>query len=177
MDQVGWNRAATFFTLFGWGSYGGEVNPEDFSVAALSSQNERMDPPRPSRGRKKSCCLPSLPNPLSSRHRRRRAAVRPGVRPSELVQSSRRAAVRPCVGFQEPVLFYAPFHCATRSGENTMLPFDGDWFARFCCARRLGSLLRCLREHMRARKKKSMNLAVACAVSNPPRKRAIRTPD
>jgi hypothetical protein len=32
-------------------------------------------------------------------------------------------------------------------------------------------------EQMRARKKKSMNLAAACAVSNPPRKRAIRTPD
>jgi hypothetical protein len=114
--------------------------------------------PRPSRGRKKSCCLSSLPYPLSflsaaeksavraqasgcpvapAAGRRRaavrpgagerpsvQASVRPGVRPSELVQSSRRAAVRPGVGFQELVLFYAPLHCATRSGEQMLEVVD-----------------------------------------------------
>jgi hypothetical protein len=123
-------------------------------VAALSTKNERMDPPPAPLAAVKNR-VASHPYPIpsysylgggekcgagagerpSSRagsraqasgrpSRRRRAAVRLGVRPSELVQSSRRATVRPGVGFQELVLFYAPLHCATRSGEQMLEVVD-----------------------------------------------------
>jgi hypothetical protein len=72
-------------------------------VAALSSKNERMDPPRPSRGRKKSCCLPSLPYPLPSLFWRRRKVKRAapgagagaGERPSSRAGSRAQASGRP----------------------------------------------------------------------------------
>jgi hypothetical protein len=154
MDQVGWNGAATFFTLFGWGSHGGEVNPRGFFGGSAVHQ-KRTDGSAPAPLVAVKNRVASHPYPIPSHSylgggekcgagagerpssragsqaqasgrpsRRRRAAVRLGVRPSELVQSSRRAAVRPGVGFQELVLFYAPFHCATRSGEQMLEGID-----------------------------------------------------
>jgi hypothetical protein len=110
MDQVRWNGAATFFTLFGWGSHRGEVNPRGFfSGSAVHQKRTDGSAPRPSRGRKKSCCLPSLPYPLlflswrrrKVRRRRRRAAVQSrrqqgaGERPSVQAQASGRPSRRP----------------------------------------------------------------------------------
>jgi hypothetical protein len=42
MLKVGWNGPATFFTLFGWGSHGGEVNPKPF-FGDSAVQQKRAD--------------------------------------------------------------------------------------------------------------------------------------
>jgi hypothetical protein len=83
---------------------------------------------RPSRRRRAAVCPAQASGHPSRRTASRRpskrtASVRPGFRPGERQNFSTHNT------FQEPVLFYALFRCPTRSGENAMFSFDGDWAA------------------------------------------------
>jgi hypothetical protein len=111
MDQVGWNGAATFFTLFGWGSHGGEVNPRGFfGGSAVHQKRTDGSAPAPLAAVKNRVAFHPYPIPSHSYRRRRkvrcgrrRAAVQSrgqqgaGERPSVQAQASGRPFKRPSV--------------------------------------------------------------------------------